>query len=71
MVGPMGEVFFSFPGYDFISQSRQSGRGGWVGLYIDLTLDYRLRSDLTRMTDYIELIVVEVTRKGQPNLLLA
>jgi len=65
------ELFFSLPGYEFISQSRQISRGGGVGLYIDLTLDYLVRSDLTRMTDYIELIVVKVIQKGQPNLQLA
>jgi len=40
-------------------------------LAFTLILRYRVRSNLTRMTDYIELIVVKVIRKGQPNLLLA
>ena len=66
------DIFFSLPGYDLLTLSRADtgSRGGGVGLYIQHNLNYRMRSDLSRMSDYIEVIVVEVTRKGSPNLLL-
>jgi len=64
------ETHFSLPGYDFVVHSRATDRAGSVGLYFVKTLNYRLRSDLTMMSDYIEMLIVEVIRKGFPNLLL-
>jgi len=62
------ETHFSFPGYDFVVHSRATNRAGGVGLYIVQTLNDWLRADLTMIFDYIEMLIVEVIRKGFPNL---
>ena len=64
------DILFSLFGYDLLTLSHTDSRNGGVGLYVEQPLNYRMRSDLTKMSDYIEIIVVEVMHQGSPNSLL-
>ena len=61
---------YSLPGYKFVSNSRVNKIGGGVGIYINETFEYKVRSDLSRMTSFIECIFIEICRVGKKNIIV-
>ena len=52
------------PGYNFISIERTNKKGGGVGLLIANEIKYKIRNDITYMTDELECLTVELLIKG-------
>ena len=64
------EDVFTLPGYQFISNSRSDKGGGGVGLFICDSLNFVIRSDLCRMTAFIESIFIELPQVGLNNIVI-
>jgi len=65
------ECIFSIPDYVFISKKRELGRGGGVGLYICNSFDYEIGADISIPSNEIEILLVEIKRRGTPILMLS
>ena len=61
---------FDIQGYNFVSQSRITGRGGGVGLYVNKDYSFNLRTDLCINQPFIECIFVELQLISMPNIVL-
>ena len=66
----LSEDTFNLLGYSFVSKSRANKLGGGVGLYIDSTLEYKLRLDISLLNDFIECIFVEIQQKNSSNIIV-
>ena len=67
---PMVSSLYNMSGYSFIHKSRDTRRGGGVCMYIDSKLSYQERDDLTFSNDSIDTLFVEISRKGQKNIIV-
>ena len=63
------DVFF-ISGYDFISKQRTEKIGGGVGIYVNSSLNYIVRNDLCRMTNYIECVFIEIVQDNDTNIVI-
>jgi len=61
---------FPITGYKFVSQIRNDKIGGGVGIFIDINLSYKIRSDLCRMSSYIECLFIEIPQTGKQNIFI-
>ena len=61
---------FSIPGYSFVANSRPTGGGGGVGIFIRTSLSYFVHGDLSRMYHYLECIFVEIPQVGKKNIII-
>ena len=61
---------YILPGYNFFPNSRTDKCGGGVGLYVQSCFDYKTRSDLYRMTSYLECVFVEFCQPGGSSFLI-
>ena len=64
------ENSFHMQGYNFACNSRSSRMGGGVGLYVDNSIQYSLRNDLSIMSDELECIFVELVQKNSANIIV-
>ena len=53
---------YSIPGYNFFSQSRIKKLGREVGLFVDKSINCKIRHDLFRMTDNLQCIFLDCQR---------
>ena len=53
------------PGYDFVGIERTSKKGGGIGLLIANEIKYKIRNDITYMTEELECLTVELLIKGR------
>ena len=49
-------------GYNFVEKHRESRSGGGVGLFIDESISFIKRDDLSMFDEYIECVSVEVEK---------
>ena len=63
------DVFF-LNGYNFISKNRNGKLGGGVGIFVCSSLNYIVRNDLCRMSDFIECIFIEIVRSDKKNIII-
>ena len=61
---------YLLPGYHFVSQPRIDKRGGGVGLFIDQSLEFTIRTELSVTCPDIESIFVEISQSGRRNVLV-
>ena len=52
-------------GYNFVAKSRVGKIGGGVGLYVDNCMEFTVIDELTKSTEYIECIFIEVTLQNR------
>ena len=50
---------YAIEGYNFFTKSRTDKIGGGVGLFVNNSFDCKIRSDLNRMTPYLECLFLE------------
>jgi len=61
---------FNLSGYTFASKCRTNKIGGGVGLYIDSTIDYKICSEVSFVSDSIECIFVELQQESSSNIIV-
>ena len=52
--------YVRLPGYEFAYRNRDEKHGGGVGIYIRDTIEFKLRSDISKLDDSIEHLWVEI-----------
>ena len=55
--------YVRLPGYEFAYRNRDEKRGGGVGIYIRDTIEFKVRSDISKLDDSIEHLWVEIQGK--------
>ena len=61
---------YNIPGYNFVSQPRSAKIGGGVGIYVDSRLDFKTRSDISRLSSHIECLFIEIKQLHKVNILI-
>jgi len=67
---PQSQDMFIIDGYNFVVDSRSDRIGGEVGIFINSDYVFRLRSDLSRMNDFIECVFVEIGEEGAQHFII-
>ena len=55
--------YVRLPGYEFTYRNRDEKRGDGVGIYIGDTIEFKVRSDISKLDDSIEHLWVEIEGK--------
>ena len=55
--------YVRLPGYEFAYRNRDERRGGGVGIYIRDTIEFKVRSDISKLDDSIEHLWLEIQGK--------
>ena len=58
------------PGYNFYSKARLGKSGGGVGLYVKDNFNSQPRLELSKMTEYIECIFIEIIQERYNNIII-
>lgn len=64
------ESTFFIPNYTLVSSSRVGKSGGGVGIFVNNSLSFTIRSDLSCMMNIIECLFIEVTIRGKKNIII-
>jgi len=67
---PQNQDMFIIDGYNFVVNSCSDRIGGGVGIFINSDYVFRLRSDLSRMNDFIECVFVEIGEEGARHFII-
>ena len=62
---------FSIDGYNMAVNNRRNRRGGGVALYVSTSLNYKVISELSYMTDAVEALCVEIIVPTRRNIVIA
>jgi len=61
---------YNILGYNLVTNSRVDRCGGGVGIFVNNNFDYKIRHDLSRMSEYIESIFIEIRRIGKQIIII-
>ena len=56
--------------FSFVTKNRTEKRGGGVGLYVSDDLSYEVKSDLSKVSNILESIFIEIEIPGKKNIIV-
>ena len=61
----------SLPGYNIEFKNRPTKKGGGVLLYVNDSLSYAVREDLSTSSEFFESMFIEIETKNMKNIIIA